>query len=103
MLVSCPGLTCQTLRVAEFLDDATLRVAQDKDEAYYGPYAGWAFPRVEVRNFVALEIADLLDLPGELPGGRFTHGAVPWTAEQWAKLRDKAREAVNLHRDETGR
>jgi hypothetical protein len=86
--------------LAEFLDDATLRVALDKDEAYNAPYAGWAFPRLEVRNFVALEIADLLDLPGELPGGRFTHGAEPWTAEQWAKLRGKAREAVNLYRDD---
>jgi hypothetical protein len=80
--------------LAEFLDDAAIRDAKKEDGLFEGPYAGWGFPRIEVRNFAAMEIVRQLALPIDLPPDRLTVGAKPWTPGQWSRLRDQVREAL---------
>jgi hypothetical protein len=70
----------------QFLDDSAVRdtVLNDK----YGLYcAAHEYPRIEVRNFVALQLAQLLEIEVEFNPKR--------TPEDWAKIRAKVREAVD--------
>jgi hypothetical protein len=81
--------------LADFLGDSAVRDAGDEAGMFDGPYAGWGFTRLEVRNFAAIELAQMLDLAVELPRDRFQEqDPVPWTEPQWAKLRREVREAV---------
>jgi hypothetical protein len=53
---------------------------------YAGPSAGDGYPRLEVRDYAALELASLLKLP-EKPKPE-------WKSEEWAKLRAKVKQAL---------
>jgi hypothetical protein len=75
-----------------FLDDSTVRDEATDPERFIGSYAGCAFPRLEVRNFVALEIAESLKLSIEKP----EKGSTPWTDQQWTAFRRAVREALTL-------
>jgi hypothetical protein len=65
--------------LAAFLDDRALRDDSKNKEKWEGPCAAFTFPKIEVRNFAAMQIASILKL-----------GAHPdefWTAQQWEGLR----------------
>jgi hypothetical protein len=69
-----------------FLDDATLRDLKSDPARFEGFPPGEKFPRLEVRNFAAMKLAELLKIEREpLPS---------WDAEQWAQFRDEVREAL---------
>jgi hypothetical protein len=72
--------------LGSFLDDATVR-DQATSKQYEGPCAGFIYDRIEVRDFVALELASLLGIKVELKLDR--------TPEEWAKLRTQVREAAD--------
>ena len=66
-----------------FLDDRELRDDSKDKEKWDGPCAAFTFPKIEVRNFAAMQIASILKL-----------GAHPdefWTARQWNELRKRVR------------
>lgn len=72
--------------LAAFLDDTTVRDPSVKAGRYAGPCAAFTFGRIEVRDFVAMKIASLLDYddrPTEF-----------WTKQQWEELRTKVREGL---------
>jgi hypothetical protein len=69
-----------------FLDDATLRDMSSDPDRYVAVPAGDDFPRLEVRNYAALEIARLLKLDRTpLPS---------WDDDQWARFRQEVRDAL---------
>jgi hypothetical protein len=72
--------------LAGFLDDATVRVSDSKGK-YFGPHEASEYPRIEVRDFAALEIARLLGIETERNPGR--------TPNEWAELRSQVRKAVD--------
>jgi hypothetical protein len=75
--------------LAAFLDDATVRDTRSDPEKYEGLPAGVEYPRLEVRDFAALELARLLKLPvGPKP--------------EWAGLRAKVREALKQEQASAG-
>jgi hypothetical protein len=80
--------------LALFLDDATPREVASNSAKFNGAIAGEAFPSLEVRNFAALELAGLMQLPVRLPRGRLAKPFEDWTTDQWTKLRAAVREAV---------
>lgn len=60
--------------LAAFLDDESERDSTNNSERYDGPCAAFTFPNIQVRNFAAMEIGDILgfdDDPNEF-----------WTMEQ---------------------
>jgi hypothetical protein len=68
-----------------FLDDATSRdLASSKK--YQGPCAGFTYQRLEVRDFVAMELAALLGIEVELKPDR--------TSAEWAEVRAKVRASA---------
>jgi hypothetical protein len=69
-----------------FLDDATVRDMSRDPDRYVAVPAGDDFPRLEVRNYAALEIARLLKLD-RTPQPN-------WDDVQWAHLRQEVREAL---------
>jgi hypothetical protein len=69
-----------------FLDDTTLRDVDADPGRYVAVPAGDGFPRLEVRNLAALELAELLKLDRKPQPN--------WDAEQWARFRDEVREAL---------
>ena len=72
--------------LAAFLDDAEVRDTASSSRKYEGPCAGFTFKTIEVRNFVAMQIAAILrmkDRPTEF-----------WTGENWARLRENVRAAL---------
>jgi hypothetical protein len=71
--------------LSSFLDDATIR-DQATSKQYDGPCAGFIYDRIGVRDFVALELASLLDIKVELKLER--------TPEEWTKLRKQVRDAA---------
>lgn len=71
--------------LARFLDDAALR-DERADKRLDGPGAGFPYPRIEVRDFVALKIARILDIKVELKLDR--------TPAEWAAIRGRVREAL---------
>jgi hypothetical protein len=71
--------------LAAFLDDATSRDS-GSSKKYEGPCAGFMYHKVEVRDFVAMELADLLGIEVELNPKR--------TPAEWARIRRQVRESV---------
>jgi hypothetical protein len=71
--------------LASFLDDATLRDA-DSDKRFEDGCAGEPYYTIEVRDFVALEIAGLMGTRVELNLER--------TPAEWAKIRAMVRQAM---------
>jgi hypothetical protein len=71
--------------LGRFLDDATLR-DRSADKRFEGPGAGFPYPRIEVRNFVAVELGELLGIPIEVDFWR--------TPAEWAAVRSRVREAL---------
>jgi Trp operon repressor len=78
--------------VAAFLDDATVRDDKSNPALFDGPYAAFTFPKIEVRNFAAMQIACILHLPEE--------PKPEWTSKQWTALREKVR--ANMRREQNG-
>lgn len=70
---------------SKFLEDATVRDTTSSSK-YDGPVAGDTFPQIEVRNFVARQLAWELGVRAAPTAG--------WTAEQWANLRDDVKKAL---------
>jgi hypothetical protein len=69
-----------------FLDDITLRDVDSDPDRYVAVPAGDGFPQLEVRNFAAMKIAELLKLDRK---------AEPtWNDEQWTRFRDEVRNAL---------
>ena len=69
-----------------FLEDKTVRDPSVKASRYDGPCAAFTFGKIEVRNFVAMKIASLLDYddrPTEF-----------WKKAQWKALREKVRAGL---------
>jgi hypothetical protein len=76
--------------LARFLDDAALRdLASSKK--FDGPCAGFMYDKLEVRDFVAMEIAPLVGIEIEQNPKR--------TPEEWAKIRKQVQEAVKRELD----
>ncbi len=77
--------------LARFLNEAAVRKLDsasrfDMHSKFSGPCPGFTYDRIEVRAFVALELASLLDIPADLKPDR--------TAEEWAKMHWQVREAL---------
>lgn len=72
--------------LAAFLDDSTPRDLGSDRERYSGFPAGHDFPQLEVRNFAAQMIAEVLRLDRKPEPA--------WTAEQWAELRSFVRKEL---------
>jgi hypothetical protein len=70
---------------SKFLEDATVRDTSFSAK-YDGPVAGDSFPQLEVRNFVARQLAWELGVDAA--------PTVEWTAAQWAQLRDDVKKAL---------
>jgi hypothetical protein len=69
-----------------FLDDATLRDVDSDPDRFVAVPAGDGYPRLEVRNYAAMEIAELLKLK---------RTAQPtWDDKQWAQFRDEVRQTL---------
>jgi hypothetical protein len=80
----------ERLRLLEsFLDDVTLR-DNDSSKKFDGPGAGFHYHRMEVRDFVAMELASLLGIEVELNPER--------SPQEWAKLRREVRERLKRER-----
>jgi HEAT repeat protein len=84
-----PGTTFQRRELLRhflrFLDDAALRDT-GSSVRYGGDCAAHIYRKLEVRNFVALQLTSLLDIEIDFNPGR--------TPEEWAKLRGQIREAA---------
>jgi hypothetical protein len=78
--------------LASFLDDSALR-DEDSDKRFDGPGAGFPYHKIEVRDFVALQIAYMLRMEIELNLER--------TPEEWAKIRSQVQEAMKLELDKS--
>lgn len=74
--------------LAAFLDDAEIRDKASDPKRFDGPYAGFSFPRLSVRDFAAMEINALLDVSKQ-PQPR-----PDWTADQWLTFRARAKAAA---------
>jgi len=74
--------------LAGFLDDAEIRDKASDPKRFDGPFAGFTFPRLSVRDFAAMEINALLDA-SEQPQPR-----PDWTSDQWLIFRARAKAAV---------
>jgi hypothetical protein len=72
--------------LAAFLNDATVRDMKSAPKRYSGFPAGNDFPRLEVRNYAALEIGRLLKLDRTPQPS--------WNDEQWARFRQEVRDAL---------
>jgi hypothetical protein len=72
--------------LAAFLDDATIRDPRSDAKMFEGPHAASQYPRLEIRDYAALEIATLLKLPEK--------SRPEWKPEEWAALRAKVRESL---------
>ena len=67
--------------LAAFLNDETLRDSGKNSEKYEGPCAAFTFPKITVRDFVAMQIASILRIdPLDSPDAT-------WTEERWQGLR----------------
>jgi hypothetical protein len=70
---------------SRFLDDKAVRDLTSSPK-FFGPSAGSAFLRIEVRNYVARDLAGSLGLPGT--------PTPDWTDAQWADLRDRVKKGL---------
>lgn len=71
--------------LAAFLDDNE-EWDQDSDPKFAGPGAGFPYDKLQVRDFIALELARLLDISVETDLKR--------TREDWSKIRNQVQTAV---------
>lgn len=72
--------------LSSFMDDAEMRDV-DVNEKLGGPGAGFPYHKIEVRDFVSLEIARMIGIEIELKLDR--------TKEEWSDIRKRMREALN--------
>lgn len=72
--------------LAAFLEDDAIRDVTVNPKMFEPIYAGFRFRRLEIRNFAALRISEILETPAD--------PTPEWNAEQWAKLRDQMRAAL---------
>jgi hypothetical protein len=70
---------------AGFLNDETVRTLTGHQDDFFR--AGKDFPRLEVRDFAAMQIASILNT-GDTPNKR-------WTAKDWADFRTRIRERLS--------
>jgi hypothetical protein len=71
--------------LASFLDDTDQRDVNTHPRRFLGEYAGRGFPRLEVRNYAAFQIARLMDLE-PIPQSN-------WSDSHWAAFREQIRKA----------
>jgi hypothetical protein len=71
---------------ASFLDDATVRNREIHPRLDVDNPVAPDFPRIEVRNFAAMQLAHLLKID--------RRPQPSWDAEQWARFRDEVRAAL---------
>ncbi len=76
--------------LASFLNDADLR-DRKSSKKYDSTWAAFSYSKIEVRNFVALEIANLLGIEIEWNDQR--------TPEEWAAIRNQVQDAVKREVD----
>lgn len=69
--------------LASFLDDDGVRDQSKNAPKYDGPCAAFTFPKIEVRNFAAMQAASILELEEE-PDEH-------WDSRKWHQLRGKVR------------
>lgn len=81
------GLRERFTILAAYLDDSELRV-ESTDRRFEGPSAGFPYDRIEVRDFVAIEISRLLghEVPLDLKR----------TLADWAQVREQVRKGLKL-------
>jgi hypothetical protein len=72
--------------LSAFLDDNTIRDTTVNKELFSGLFAVPGFPRMEIRNFAAMRISQLLGKPAK--------PKLKWTAADWSKLREQMHAAV---------
>jgi hypothetical protein len=72
--------------LAAFLDDAEAPDVKGNPKIFEGPYAGFTFRRLEVRDLAAMQIASILGMADEPD--------TTWTPEQWRQLRKRVREPL---------
>ena len=75
--------------LAAFLDDDASRIKGSGQ--FDGPGAGFIYKRLEVRDFAALGLAELLGIDIEVKLDR--------TPKEWAKVRERVREALKHEQD----
>ncbi len=68
--------------LAQFLDDDTVRVRKS-NEKFDGPCAGFTYRKIELRNYVATQLAAILDIPIEVDEKRMP--------AEWATIRERVR------------
>jgi hypothetical protein len=71
--------------LASFLGDSTVREIEVNDRDKW--FSDFPYRRIEVRDFVAMQMAQMLDVKVDRNPNR--------TQEQWAKIRAQVQEAVN--------
>src|SRR5262249_59446822 len=87
LTISDEGIPNKRERVevlANFLDDSAV-YDREKNEARFPFFKPSAYPTIEVRDFAALMIAELLEIKVEVDPKR--------TLEEWARIRVRMREA----------
>jgi hypothetical protein len=72
--------------LAPFLDDAEAPDLEANPKMFDGPHAGFAFPRLTVRDLAAMQIAYILRMPDRPDWD--------WTPKQWEKLRTRVKQAL---------
>jgi hypothetical protein len=83
-----PHLMRQLTFLAGFLNDATLRDLSAHPQRIEHLSAGSDYPRLEVRNFAAMDLAALLNMKAE--------PKPTWTPTQWSRFREQVRQALRL-------
>ena len=73
--------------LANFLDDSQVRIRSGGGK-FEGPCAAFTFPKIEVRNYVAMKIASLLP-------GKMQRPAKDWTDDQWQEFRSKVQTGID--------
>jgi hypothetical protein len=73
--------------LAGFLNDDTVRDTSTAPDKFSGPCAGFHYSRLEVRDFAAMKLTQLLKLK--------TKPEVDWAPADWARLRTEVREALS--------
>ena len=71
--------------LSQFLDDDTVRDLKSSSQ-FSGPCAGFHYRKIELRNYVATQLASLLDIPIEVDEKR--------TPAEWATIRDRVRQKL---------
>ncbi|MFL5245029.1 MAG: hypothetical protein ACJ8FY_23250 [Gemmataceae bacterium] len=67
--------------LASFLDDESVRDIESNPKMHEGLHAGYLYPRLEVRNFAAMKLAEILKVKAEPKRD--------WGEGEWKKLREQ--------------